>query len=388
MKIILDIVLHGCVDKEVIRWDMAQFGPHYDFIFKEWLELSNERSHYRDQYPEWFMQDEEEQTAKIYTWAFDPANVSFQEFIISVLKHYIQTLGVDGFRFDAPTWNCMPNWKRGLPYRASASYYGAFHLLNLVRREIKKFAPETLLYTEPSGPLFRHSMDLTYNYDLEWLSASLIDPISERGYAGAIIHTGKKITAKQAALWLHYHRLTLPADSITVHHLDSHDTFWWGELAQFRHEAFGTDASRALFAMFVLIEGGIMLYVGGEKYSEDFYRRLIHLQQRTPALRYGVCDYLAITCDDDMVLPIYRSHDQDCYIPLINFNKHETHTTIHFPVVQLEMDGKEFLIFDVFNDVFIEQQDRRRLSGKTLKNLKVDLPGYGVCILKVIPVES
>jgi glycosidase len=388
MKVILDIVLHGCIDKEIIRWDMAQFGSHYDFIFKEWLESADERSRYRDEKPEWFMQDEDERTAKIYTWAFDPANRSFQEFIVSLLKDYILDLGVDGFRFDAPTWNCMPNWKRGIPYRASASYYGAFHLLNRVREEIKQIAPDALLYTEPSGPLFRYSMDLTYNYDVEWLSGSLMKPVSKRGFAGAAIYTGEPITAKEAAQWLHFHRLSLPRDSLTVQHLDSHDTYWWGELAQFRHEAFGVQASRALFAVFALLGGGIMTYVGAEKGSEDFYKRLINLRQINVTLRYGDCESLAVTCDDEMVLPLLRTYHNHSLVSLINLGEEETETVVQLPIERFNLGiHADVLVYDIFNGSPLSFEGKKALNKKDLGNLAVTIPGYGVRILNVIPLE-
>ena len=77
------------------------------------------------------------ETSRVYTWAFDAANPSWQDYVVQVLSYYVQDLGVDGFRFDAPTWNCMPNWDRDLPRRASASYYGAATLFDKARRALK-----------------------------------------------------------------------------------------------------------------------------------------------------------------------------------------------------------------------------------------------------------
>jgi hypothetical protein len=389
LKVILDIVLHGCADKEIIHWDMEQFGSYYDFIFKEWLRLADERSRYRDEHPEWFMKDEQGEIAKVYTWAFDPANRSYQDFIIDVLKHYISDLGVDGFRFDAPTWNCMPNWDRGLPYRASASYYGAYHLLMRVRKAIKEFHPEALLYTEPSGPLFRHSMDVNYNYDAEWLTGSFMEVVSERGYAGARMYGERRINAKDVARWLHFQRLALPADSITVQHLDSHDTFWWGELAQFRHEAFGIEASRALFAMFALQDGGIMNYVGAERGSEAFYRQLLRLRQNNPVLRYGDCDILAIECSADMVLPFLRTYRGDHLIPLINLADAEAEFQLKLPISQLDLEPSIVCtVRDIFNEEVLSVEGENQFPVEALEELHVDLPAYGLRILQIRPVGA
>jgi glycosidase len=389
LKVILDVVLHGCADKEIIRWDMEQYGSYYDFIFNEWLQVADERSRYRDEHPEWFMRDEQGEVAKVYTWAFDPANRSYQDFMIDVLKHYISDLGVDGFRFDAPTWNCMPNWDRELPYRASASYYGSYHLLMQVRKAIKEFHPDTLLYTEPSGPLFRHSMDVNYNYDAEWLTGSLMEVISERGFAGSRMYGEGRINAKDIARWLHYQRLTLPRDSITVQHLDSHDTFWWGELAQFRHEAFGIEASRALFAMFALQGGGIMNYVGAERGSEAFYRRLLHLRQNNPVLRYGDCDFLAIECRGEMVLPLLRTHEGDHAIPVINLTGEDVEVTIGLPTSRLGFGRSvRCTVMDLFNEEDLDFGEGDGLPIEALQEILVKLPAYGVRILQIQPIKT
>jgi glycosidase len=387
LKVILDVVLHGCADKEIIRWDMEHFGSYYDFIFKEWLRFADEHARYRDEYPHWFMKDEQGEIARVYTWAFDPANRSYQDFMIEVLKGYISELGVDGFRFDAPTWNCMPNWDSGLPYRASASYYGAFHLLMRVREAMKAFHPDVLLYTEPSGPLFRQSMDVNYNYDSEWLTGSAMEVVSKRGYAGARMYGEGRIKAKEIARWLHFQRLALPTDSITVQHLDSHDTFWWGELAQFRHEAFGLEASRALFAMFAMQGGGIMNYVGAERGSEAFYRRLLHLRQNHPVLRYGECDFLAIESNHDMVLPLLRTYQGDHAIPVINLVDEEVDVTLELPVSRMGIgQSTEYSVRDLFNEEGLHLEESERFSMKALKKIQVNMQAYGVRILQVQPV--
>ena len=332
LRVILDVVLHGCVDREIVRWDMAQLDPRYHFIFGEWLRLASERSPYRTEHPDWFMQDEQGETARIYTWAFDLANPSFQEFFISVLRTYLENLQVDGFRFDAPSWNCMPNWTRGLPYRASAAYYAAYHLLKRARQEIRRSHPQALFYTEPEGPLFRSIMDLTYNYTEEWISGSLMPVRSPRGYAGSRTYTGERLTAREIAQWLHQRRLALPPGAQTVHHLDSHDTFWWGEKAQFRREAFGEAAARALFAFFALQDGGIMVYTGAERGSEEMVRRLLQLRLVEPALRRGECDFLAVSCDQAQVLPLLRTHAGEHAIPLINLGEVPVARHVECPV--------------------------------------------------------
>ena len=82
----------------------------------------------------------------------------------------------------------------GLPYPASASFYGVYELLHRARRVLKSLKPDILFYTEPSGPLARQVVDLTYNYDEECLSGSLMTVISEKGYAGSRAAVDRGVT--------------------------------------------------------------------------------------------------------------------------------------------------------------------------------------------------
>lgn len=389
LKVILDVVLHGAIDREIVRWNMEQYGPRYHFIFGEWLKRADERSRYRDEHPEWFMQDEDGHTARIYTWAFDHANPGYQDYLVSVLRFYLDELGVDGFRFDAPTWNCMPNWNRSLPARPSSAYYAPHHLMAHVRKSIKASHPLALLYTEPSGPLFRHTVDLTYNYDEEWITGSLLPVVSPRGYAGARTYTGKPPTVREIAEWMHYQRYTLPEGAMTVHHLDSHDTFWWGEMAQFRREAFGGQAARAMFAFFALVGGGLMSYIGAEKGSEDFYRDVIHLRYSLSALRLGYCDFLAIHADHPRVLPLLRQYGGAHAIPVINFSAEPVETRLSIPLDRLGLlETDACLVIDVLNHATLGAEGQPRQLATALSALQVDLAPYGVKVLQVVPLSS
>jgi hypothetical protein len=232
-------------------------------------------------------------------------------------------------------------------------------------------------------------MDLTYNYDAEWLSGSIMGVVSKRGYAGARIHDGRKINAREVASWLHYKRLSLPPNSMTVHHLDSHDTFWWGELAQFRHEAFGVKAARALFAMFALIDGGIMNYVGAEKGSEGFYRDILLLRRHEKTLRYGLCDYLAVQSDCEMLLSLLRTHEGEHALPLINLGDQIMLARLNIPVDRIsKSEIQEFIVLDLLYPLEPLTPTGKRITRHDLENLEVELPPYGVRVLRLYPIEK
>ena len=122
---------------------------------------------------------------------------------------------------------------------------------------------------------------------LQWLYSGLITPVSPRGFAYPMASPTERIEAADVGPWLEQHRLAKPKGAMTVHHLDSHDTNEWGGLMQYRREAFGEQAARALFGFCCSLGGPLMMFQGAEDGAEEFYRRMLRLVNELPALRDG-----------------------------------------------------------------------------------------------------
>lgn len=74
LRDVLNIVLHGCVDRDIVHRDMETLGSRRHCVFRRWLEAAVERSPYRDAHPEWFVRDAAGEIDHTYTWAFDAAD--------------------------------------------------------------------------------------------------------------------------------------------------------------------------------------------------------------------------------------------------------------------------------------------------------------------------
>lgn len=380
MHVIIDIVMHGAVDKEIIRLNRKLYGTGYDYIFDFWYDEADEISWYRREHPEWFMQDEDGNMAHLYTWAFDHANPGFQKYFIDILKWYLKEFKVDGFRFDAPNWNTISNWQPDLPDRPGSSYYASYPLLYRTRREIKEEFPQALFFTEPSGPIFRHCMDYNYNYDEEWLCGALFSVAAKKKFAGSLAYTGRRLTAYEVARWLHLKELSLPKGSMTVHHLDSHDTFWWGGMAQFRREAIGNQAACAMFSIFALIGGGILNYAGAEKGSEEFYSKLLFLRKNILELKYGECDYLSARSDDENIFTVLRILNEGVVLVAINTFSLESVSTITINKGSYPSRYNSVCANGLFG---IEGEPECECTEDGKINISVKLPAYGVAIIRI-----
>ena len=293
IKVILDVLLHGVLDKEIIKIaaDGVRSGEFSKLISAEtadsfsadvkdwhnyliawsrhiidfepyWSEGSPARTSLQDEHPEWFYRDSAGEITGVYTKAFDARSESWRQYFIDSMLFLVNELQIDGFRFDAPTYNDFYNWAPWARYRASASALACTALFEEMRPIFKSVNPDFLFYTEPSGLSLRKSMDLNYNYDEQWLVTSIGNPSSQKPWG---IHN-----VKELARWIRDRDSLLPQGSMTAHHIDSHDTFWWPSWGKkWRREQFELRDVRMLTLIFGLLPGPFMMFIGGEEGIED-----------------------------------------------------------------------------------------------------------------------
>ena len=352
MRVILDILLHGVVDHEAVDTavssirsgeyadrldevmdditvqdlqnpDEAHFLPlswaaHVVNFAPYWKAGSVPRHPLRDEHPEWFCRDSAGTVTGMYSHAFDVAHPAWQRWFTDQAIALVDRLDVDGFRFDAPSYNAFHNWTPRTRSNAAVSMLGCIPLFALLRREIRARKPDALLYTEPSGALYRQAMDLTYNYDEQWL----IRAVMQRG-AGR--PHGVR-TARELCAWLAERDASIPRGSLTAHHIDSHDTFWWPHPGRkWRREQFGLEATRALVTAYMLSGGPFMTFVGAEVGIEDRVRTLHGLRRGHPAFWSGAADYRAVEVSSDDVYAVLRRDPGETGLVLVNLSD-ETQT--------------------------------------------------------------
>jgi len=303
IKIILDILLHGVLDKEIIKraadgvrngpyahlvsedtadsfaadvndWDnyLIAWSRHILDFEKYWYEGSPAVSSLIAEHPDWFYRDSANNVQGVYTKAFDARNRDWQNYFIEACRFLMTELDVDGFRFDAPSYNDFPNWADWSRGRAGASALGCLGLFERLRPVMKSIKSDSLLYTEPSGHAFRQSMDLNYNYDEQWLVTAICDSSSRTPWGIA--------SAKDLAGWFESRNAMLPHGSVTAHHIDSHDTFWWPSWGKkWRREQFTLPQVKLLTLVFATLPGPFMMFSGGEIGIEELLPKISSAKQ-------------------------------------------------------------------------------------------------------------
>jgi alpha amylase-like protein len=356
MRVVLDVLLHGVIDGESITEaaDAVRAGPwaslagadpdpagwhtlsaaeqvdlswsrHVLDFEKVWREGAPERHPLCEEHPEWFCTDSHGRIIGIYTKAFDMSNPAWQDYFTAAMIALVERLGIDGFRFDAPTYNLFPNWSPRTRTRASLQPLGSVRLFRRLRDRLHRLNPGLMMYTEPNGPLLRQSMDLNYNYDETWLPASILRPGDPR-FAGGV-RSGRELAA-----WLRDRDASLPAGSVTAHHIDSHDTFWWPPPGgKWRREQFGLRAARALMHAFALAGGPYMMFVGGEVGMEEAVMAVNAIRAGRPELAYGSHRFGAPATDRDELFTVTHRAGKAWSAVLVNLSPRAFTAQIDLP---------------------------------------------------------
>jgi glycosidase len=414
MRVILDILMHGVIDAEIIHRaaDRVRNGPYFERLDEGTdLEWDPEFEGYQGQdylvawsrhildfeehwaggspgehplvaeHPEWFVRRSDGEIIGVYTKAFDVANIAWQEYFTESALDLVRRLDIDGFRFDAPTYNDVPNWSPATEKRASASQLGSVEHFARLRTALKALKPDAMLYTEPSGTLFRQTMDITYNYDEHWLIHAVLRPTT------ALVRNPLGIRhARDLAAWLRDKEAALPNGAITARHIDSHDTFWWPLPGfKWRREQYGLPATRALLATFSLIGGVYMTFVGGETDLDEDIRRMNRLREKLPEIRLGTTEYDAVSATDDRLFTVMRRDDGRVSLILVNLSRDDFETTIEMDTSFVPSNTGLFQVADTWNDGHLSHAGSYVWDIDSLATFPLHFEPYQARVLTIRP---
>ncbi len=340
LRILLDILLHGVIDKQAVEKTarLVRTGPHakqlddpcLDIYGEQRVEISwcrhilefeahwyagaPDRHPLLDDHPDWFMRNSHGAITGRYTHALDIANHEWQECFIQTCETLLRDYSIDGFRFDAPFYNLFANWAPQARRHASYSNLSYVQLFHRLRPRLHAISPEVILYTEPSGPLARESLDLNYGYPESWLIGSLFDDRLDNAHDWRRVSTGRELAA-----WFRDFDATLPPGSATAHFVDCHDTIWWrlpGDL--WRREQIGLPGTKALVAIYALRGGAYLTCAGGETDVEPHLKRVHALRTYLPEMRDGAIDYTSVSSDHDAIYAVVRHNRHRATLVAVN----------------------------------------------------------------------
>jgi Alpha amylase, catalytic domain len=386
LRLILDILLHGVIDHESMQRaiDAVENGPHADnlddpctdpFAIESveiswarhilafapyWFEGSPAHHPLLDEHPEWFMRDSDGAVTGVYTQSLDIANDAWQDHFIDGCAAMVAELGIDGFRLDAPLYNRHANWSQATRRHASYSNLGSLRLMRKLRHRLRAISPDLLVYTEPSGPLVRASLDLSYAYEEMWLTPSLFPEPGAAGQDWRRVRTGKEL-----ARWCRDFDASVPPGAVSAHFLDAHDTIWWRLPGNWwRRDQIGLEATKAMLAIFALRGGAYMTVAGGEQGIDAELLRAHTLRTQVPELRHGSVDYDAVGANHDAVYVVLRRLGERAALVAVNTSGSPVRAMCTADLAGSPAGAQPPELIDVWND---ELLDRPSGSEDTLR---------------------
>ncbi|MDF2922286.1 MAG: Alpha amylase [Paenibacillaceae bacterium] len=299
MKVVLDIVMHGCQDKEIADWNTARYSIRKAF-FSNWQQHEPVVSPLREEHPEWFIYQDNGEIFRKYTWLFDLAHPGFQQYFAEALQLSVARYGVDGFRFDAPYWAEAPNRREGLPYLPSkALTYGVWELFCKARKMVDPMKPDLIWLNEWEGMMWRDVTDIAYSYSSYYKWEKMFY---------------EEISGVHMQRFYEIRKKAMPEHALFVNFSDNHDTWFLGEKGLFSYDKFTPAYSRIMLVMNLFAEGAFMSYAGFEEREKEFFRKVLHIRNSQEIFSKGRCDYGRVTCEHEHVFSICWEYEEQLFI--------------------------------------------------------------------------
>jgi cyclomaltodextrinase len=238
--------------------------------------------------------------------ALNYGSPALRQYMVGMLKYWIKTCNVDGFRCDAAAMIPTDFWEQ-------------------VRTELAKVKPDIILLAEASKPeLLTNAFDIDYS----WPLLSIMDDVLIHNAPASNIPRSWKETRAQ-----------FPKTALHLRISDDHDT----SRAVTRY---GLNRALASSALMFTLDGVPLIYNGmevGDTTASDggalfdkrniswnanehpelrsFYHSLIQLRQQYAALRNSRVDWLH-NSDETSLVTFLRADDKDELLVVINFSDH------------------------------------------------------------------
>ncbi len=317
-----------------------------------------------DRHPEWYVRNESGEIISPNEDWWDVADLDFsnrelQEYMLGVMRYWVEEIGIDGFRCDVSELVPTDFWEDG-------------------RTMLDGIKP-VLMLSEGSLPEHHlQAFDITYGWNIYHALP-------------AIMHGDEPAAALDEVIA--GERNIFPRGSLRLRFSSNHDENAWDAPAV---EKWGSEGARAAAMLVTTMEGIPLLYNGDEVGNmqrldlfekvdidwsagsgyREFYKELLNIYHSSPALRRG--STLRLPSSDDAALYAFVRHKEtDHKLVVLNLKPYVVRGT-------LETTG-------LLHSIGRRTGDLVRLTGNGEPSmqvshtmpLSVDLPGFGYVIYDV-----
>lgn len=318
-------------------------------------------------HPEWYRRDEHGSIQCAgFGWddvvAFDYSSTALRDYMIRVMRHYVEKFDIDGYRCDVAALVPTDFWRAA-------------------RRALKSVKPDVLLLAESHEPAHNAAaFDVTYEETLPKILAQVLSG---------------ELPAKAIRDMIENDRRSFPVGSLRLRYLENHD-----QLRAVR--ALGRRGYEVAATLLFTLDGIPLIYNGQEIGEEErpslfdpfkirwqagdpvvsaMYRELCRMRRETPALRRGSLTFLDVS-RDDAALAFYREHGSSRVLVVLNFARDVVRARLAAPGGRLPgVDRDAVYSLDALRGPASPCPPNVR--GGDLASLELTLEPYGAKVLAV-----
>ena len=261
MNVILDILMHGCIDTEIADWAAKDTSPRR-YYWPEWQKkipelFGEERAKInplREEHPDWFIYENKNDIFKGYTCDLRPRRARLHRLVRP-------RDGKERYRMESrrlPLRRAAVA-ERGQLEREPPVQRAGFCQLRSLRdaqsregKESKRYAPTSSSSSRDPTYEYADSCDMAYSYDQYYNLKNVYD---------------RNKTARGVQEYLRLRSAIFPHGSLWLNFADNHDTFNNGvvEDALYSVERFGEDFAKVMLFISIFSEGALQAFGGFEE---------------------------------------------------------------------------------------------------------------------------
>ncbi|MBC7920717.1 MAG: hypothetical protein H7Z75_06455 [Ferruginibacter sp.] len=273
MKVLFDMVIHG-------------FSPESPVV--------KER-------PDLFVRGEDDQLALHPTWksvTTDWASPVYQQYMVNLVLHDLQTYDIDGYRVDAASYK-GPGWDKNTQEPAYRSGTAAPELMRKMLQALREKKPEAVLLSEVFGPVFYSVSNLGHDNQTE--AVQLLIEKMDRGEVNAADYQAHLANVFSA----------LPPGANRVFFARNHDTSWFYHFNGYAPRFMAVEAIHAFFGIPEVFAGDPDHgpHPDADPGVYAYYQKLFNLRKELPELASGAVLLREVAADNPRIFTGLREAD-------------------------------------------------------------------------------
>lgn len=250
---------------------------------------------------------------------FDLTSPELQLAIVAQARHWLASLGHDGYRL-VPARETSANWSVRAVAR-TPGLAGGLHIAEQLHTMLYTVQPDAALVADVGGA------HVAQHYH------AVVDELAHHQFVHAALG---RLSPAELGTWLDDARRIASDQMLRICFTESRRTRTANPIAAGLR---GSRISRMLLAGQVFCGYVPLLWHGQERGESGLIARLLAARAASPALRRGNVAYDMVECASDQVFAVVRQYEGETLIGIMHMGAHQRHTSLRLATAMLAEDN-------------------------------------------------